>query len=90
MLLLASFFRFWAGYSLGLLSGSFLEHRWPDQIENISISQAVTIIGGGLPASMIGGFLADKLEERAPSMRGLIAGLGALIAVPFIFLAFVV
>ena len=48
------------------------------------------IIGGGLPASMIGGYLSDKFEDRIGSMKGLIAGVGALSATPFIFIAYIV
>ena len=90
LLLFASFFRFWAGYSLGLLSAHFFENRWPSEISNISITQAITIIGGGLPASIAGGYISDRFESTIPHIRGLISGLGALIAVPFIFITFII
>ena len=89
-MLFAGFFRFWAGYSVGLLSGSFFEHRWPDQISNISITVTVTIIGGGLPASIAGGYLSDRLEDQIPSIKGIIAGAGALMATPFLLITFVI
>ena len=89
-LVIAGFFRFWAGYSLGFLSGSFFEHRWPDYDSTYSVAGAFIVIGGGLPASVLGGILSDKLENRIPSIKGLIAGLGAITATPFIFIAYVV
>ena len=50
----------------------------------------VIVVGGGLPASFLGGYLADKLEYRLPNVKGLIAGLGALAATPFIVITFIV
>jgi len=49
---------------------------------------AVVVIGGGLPASMLGGWMSDKLEDKIGTIKGLIAGVGALVAVPFIFIAY--
>ena len=49
---------------------------------------AVVVIGGGLPASMLGGYLSDKLEDNFGSIKGLIAGVGALAAIPFIIIAY--
>jgi len=89
-LLLAGFFRFWAGYSLGFLSGAFFLHRWPEYSDAYSFAGAFIVVGGGLPASIAGGYLSDKYEDRIGSMKGLIAGVGALAAAPFIFIAYVV
>ena len=50
----------------------------------------VVTVGGGLPASMLGGILSDRLESRFGSVKGLIAGVGALAAVPFIIIAYAV
>jgi hypothetical protein len=50
----------------------------------------VIVVGGGLPASFLGGYLADKLEHKYPNVKGLIAGLGALAATPFIVVTFIV
>ena len=50
----------------------------------------VIVVGGGLPASFLGGYLADKFESRVPNVKGLIAGLGALAATPFIFTTFII
>ena len=51
---------------------------------------AVVVIGGGLPASMLGGFLSDKFEARYGNVKGMIAGIGAMAAVPFIVISYTV
>ena len=51
---------------------------------------AVVVIGGGLPASMLGGWLSDRFEHRYGGIKGMIAGIGAMTAAPFIVLAFAV
>lgn len=51
---------------------------------------SVIVIGGGLPSSFVGGFLSDKLEDRCPNIKGLIAGLGALAACPFIVVTYII
>ena len=49
---------------------------------------AVIVIGGGLPASMLGGWMSDAWEERYPNIKGLISGVGALVSAPFIAIAY--
>ena len=51
---------------------------------------AVVVIGGGLPASLLGGYLSDSMESRFGSVKGLIAGCGALAAIPFIIIAYAI
>ena len=82
--------RFFGGYSLGFLSASFFETRYPEYTNEFAYMNAIVVIGGGLPASMLGGYLSDKYEDRYGSVKGLIAGLGALTAVPFIVIAYTV
>lgn len=87
-LVLAGGLRFFGGYSLGFLSGGFFEDRYPDYTTQFGIMNAVVVIGGGLPASMLGGYLSDKLEGRIGSIKGLISGCGALAAIPFIVISY--
>lgn len=87
-LVAAGFCRFFGGYSLGFLSGPFFEKRYPDYTNQFSIMNAVVVIGGGLPASMLGGWMSDKYEDKIGSMKGLIAGVGALVSAPFIVIAY--
>lgn len=87
-LIMAGALRFFGGYSLGFLSGGFFEARYPDYTNQFAYMNAVVVVGGGLPASMLGGWLSDRFEEKYGSVKGLIAGLGALAAVPFILIAY--
>ena len=89
-LVAAGFCRFFGGYSLGFLSGAFFEDRYPDYTTQFAYMNTVVVVGGGLPASMLGGYLSDRLEGRFGNVKGLIAGLGALVAVPFIVISYAV
>lgn len=89
-LTIASFFRFFGGYSLGFLSATFFLHKYPDNENQYAYMASVIVIGGGLPASFIGGYIADKFEARFPNVKGLIAGLGALAACPFIVVTYII
>lgn len=51
---------------------------------------AAIVIGGGLSASLVGGWMSDTLEYKYPMIKGIIAGGGALAAMPFIFLTYIV
>jgi hypothetical protein len=87
-LTIASFFRFFGGYSLGFLSATFFLHKYPENDSQYAYMASVIVIGGGVPSCFIGGYLSDKLEDRIPNIKGLIAGLGALAATPFIFITY--
>jgi|LauGreDrversion4_2_1035121.scaffolds.fasta_scaffold210227_2 hypothetical protein len=50
----------------------------------------VVVVGGGIPASLLGGYLSDKLEGKLGNIKGLICGVGALSAIPFIFFSFII
>jgi MFS family permease len=49
---------------------------------------AFVVIGGGLPASMIGGFLGDRFESKIGGIKSYISGVGALCALPFILVTY--
>lgn len=87
-LLVASFFRFWGGYSLGFLWGPFFENRYPDYTTQYGYMGFIIPICAGLPASIIGGYISDKYEKRYTNIKGIIAGGGALAATPFIVIAY--
>lgn len=87
-LVAAGALRFFGGYSLGFLSGGFFEDRYPDHVDQYAWAGACIVIGGGLPASMLGGWISDRFEATHGSIKGLIAGVGALSAVPFIVIAY--
>lgn len=87
-LLAAGAMRFFGGYSLGFLSGNFFEKRYPGYDTQFAVANAFVVIGGGLPASMLGGWLSDRYEERYPAVKGWISGGGALLSAPFILLSY--
>lgn len=89
-LVIASGFRFFGGYALGFLSATFFDNRYPDHQLQYSYMSSVIVIGGGLPASMLGGYLSDKYEKKIPNIKGLISGGGALAATPFIFISYII
>ena len=89
-LLFAVFFRGFSGACIGFLSGQFFEQRYPDNLTQFSYMNTVVVIGGGLPAVVIGGWISDRFESKIGSIKGIIAGIGALISTPFIIGAFVV
>ena len=76
------------GYSLGFLSASFFENRYPSHLSQYAYMGAVVVIGGGLPASMLGGYAGDKLEKRIGGIKSYISGVGALAALPFILITY--
>lgn len=49
---------------------------------------AFVVIGGGLPASMVGGYLGDRFEYKIGGIKSYISGVGALIALPFILVTY--
>ena len=88
-LVIASFFRFFGGYTLGFLSATFFIHRYPQNTLDYAYMSSVVVIGGGLPASFVGGYLSDTFEHKYPQIKGVIAGVGALAACPLIFITFI-
>ena len=86
----AGAFRFMGGYSLGFLSAKFFENRYPDYITQYSFMGAFVVIGGGLPASMVGGWLGDKYEKKIGGIKSYISGVGALCALPFILVTYAI
>jgi hypothetical protein len=80
--------RFMGGYSLGFGSAGFFEGKYPDNHNAFAFMGAFVVIGGGLPASMVGGFLGDKLEPKIGGIKAYISGIGAACAYPFILITY--
>mmetsp|Transcript_513 Transcript_513/g.302 ORF Transcript_513/g.302 Transcript_513/m.302 type:complete len:205 (-) Transcript_513:134-748(-) len=87
-LVIASFFRFFGGYTLGFLGSKYFIGNYPNNTSEYAWQNAFVIIGGGVPASMIAGELADRFEGRRPHFKSYISGVGALLATPFIMITF--
>jgi predicted MFS family arabinose efflux permease len=77
--LVAGFFRIF-GSSYGFWSGSFFEDKFPDYTKEFCLIYAVGGIIGSLIAELIGGILGDSLESRCGAIKGLLSGLGTLLA----------
>ena len=75
---------------MGFCSATFFIHKYPENNSDYAYMASVIVIGAGLPASFTGGFLSDKFEHSQPMIKGLISGLGALAACPFIVLTYIV
>jgi hypothetical protein len=90
LLVAASAFRFFGGYALGFGGATFWIHRYPDHVDQYAYMNTIIVVGGGLPASMLGGYLSDKLEKRYGNIKGLVCGLGALAATPFIVFTYII
>ena len=86
----AGAFRFMGGYTLGFLSATFFENRYPDYVNQYAFMGAFVVIGGGLPASIIGGWLGDKYEAKIGGIKSFISGIGALCALPFILVTYLI
>lgn len=80
--------RFMGGYSIGFLSASFFVNRYPEHVSEFGLMMAFVVIGGGLPASIAGGYLGDKYESSIGGIKSYISGIGALTALPFILITF--
>ena len=72
------------GYSIAFWGASFFTQVFPDQESLYSVMNAFVTICGGMPSSYIGGLLGDYFESDKGGKKfyskGLISGLGALIA----------
>ena len=87
LVLLASLFRFGAGFSIGIWKAPFIFEKFPESIEAFSSGNALIISIGGLASSLIGGALSDRLSNpqdpnTRPRARAWVPALGSLLAVP--------
>jgi len=89
-LLLAAFFRFMGGYSLGYWAKTFFSGVYPDQGNEFSIAYFLILIFGGVPSELIGGYICDKYERTYPKVKGHLSALGAALGSIFIVLTFMV
>lgn len=81
VILMAGFFRIF-GSSYGFWSGSYFQARFPDYTTQYAMIYASGGIIGSLLAELIGGILGDGLEPKIPSIKGLLSGIGTLLAMP--------
>lgn len=87
-LLIAAFFRFAGGYSLGYWATSFFQAAYPDKQSLYSEVYFIILLTGGIPSEMIGGWICDKFEPRVNGIKGIVSASGAALGSIFIILTF--
>jgi sugar phosphate permease len=61
-LLIASFFRFSAGYALGIWSKSYFSNVYPEHQDDFAVAYFFILIFGSVPSELIGGYIGDTYE----------------------------
>ena len=69
-LLIAAFFRFMGGYSLGFWGKNYFQNVFPERQNEYAIAYFFILIFGGIPSEMIGGYITDKYEPVYPRIKG--------------------
>ena len=85
-ILLATGFRFCAGYSIGCWSSPYFRARFPDQQAVFSIVNAAIIAGCGSLSAFCGGLVCDsftrRLKRQCGDVKMLVSMLGCILAIP--------
>jgi len=89
-LLLAAFFRFAGGYSLGFFAKSYFSGVYPDNDGDFTIGYFLILLFGSVPSELIGGYVCDKYEPRYPAIKGNVSAAGAFLGSIFIILTFLI
>ena len=88
LLLIASLFRFAAGFSIGIWKAPFIYEKFPEFTTQFSTSNAFIIAIGGLCSSFFGGIVADNISNpnnsffNQPKAKVWIPAIGSLLAIP--------
>ena len=88
LLLVATAFRFCAGFSIAIWKAPFIFFKFPGIAEQFSSSNAAIVAGGGLLSTLLGGFISDKLanpedpSKQTPQARAWVPAVGSLLAAP--------
>ena len=88
LLLVATAFRFCAGFSIAIWKAPFVFFKFPGIAEQFSSSNAAIVAGGGLLSTLLGGFISDKLanpedpSKQTPQARAWVPAVGSLLAAP--------
>ena len=62
-LLMASFFRFMGGYTIGVWGKNYFSNAYPDRENEFAITYFLILIFGSVPSELIGGYIGDKYES---------------------------
>ena len=89
-LLLASFFRFMGGYTLGFWAKDYFSKTYPENNNEFAIAYFLILIFGSVPSELIGGYICDKYEPAYPKIKGYISAGGAALGSIFIVFTFLI
>lgn len=88
LILIASIFKTIGGATIGYFGVFFFTQVYADYDKEYSILSLLIALGGGIPSSIIGGYLGDYFESEKGGkklyMKGLIPAIGTLISCIFI------
>jgi sugar phosphate permease len=85
-LLLASTFRFFAGFTISIWKAPFIFNKFPHHSNEFAHYNAIVITIGGLISSLLGGYLSDYLHHSRrnfPLARTWIPAVSSFLAIPF-------
>ena len=92
-LYLATFFRFCAGFSIGIWKAPFIFDKFPGNEALFASANAFIIAIAGVLSSLVGGYISDAIanpkdNSRRPYARAWVPAVGSLLAAP-LWIAFV-
>jgi len=88
-LLIAAFFRFMGGYSLGYWAKNYFSGVYPDYENEYAVAYFLILVFGGMPSELIGGYIGDKYEPTIPGIKGYLSAAGAFMGAIFIVFTFI-
>lgn len=89
-LLVAAFFRFAGGYSLGYWSKDYFSNAYPEQNDAYTTYYFLILLFGSVPSELIGGYLCDKYEPKHPYIKGYLSASGAFLGAICIVFTFII
>ena len=89
-LLVAAFFRFAGGYSLGYWSKDYFQNVYPEYNDAFTTYYFLILLFGSVPSELIGGYLCDKYEPKYPYIKGYLSATGAFLGGIFIVFTFLI
>ena len=69
-LVIAAFFRFSGGYSLGYWAKSYFSGVYPEYQDQYAFFYFFILLAGGTVSELVGGFICDKYEPKHPAIKG--------------------
>lgn len=88
-MLIGTFFRFLGGYCIGFWGTNFFKLTYPSYEYEYAIGNFLVKLGGGMPATFIGGYVGDVLESKFLPIKGYVGAFGALFSCIFIVVIYI-